>query len=117
MRPLRGSAAELKALCVFALEQPKNSRIRGGIVKLGERLYDNAAVSAILIDSAQRATPAGQVDFISPSSISIVVPANMPASKKPFINLKGHFWLRISKHFVLIILCKKQARKSISIPR
>ena len=61
---LSGSAAELKALCALAVEQPKNSRIRGGIVKLGERLDDDDAVSAILIDSAQYATPGGQADFI-----------------------------------------------------
>ena len=61
---LNGAMPELKDLCVFALEQPKNSRIRGGIVKLGERLYDDAAVAAILIDAAQHATPAGRLDFI-----------------------------------------------------
>lgn len=61
---LSGSAAELKALCLLALEQPKNSRIRGGIAKLGERMYDNDAVAVILTDSAQRATVAGRLDFI-----------------------------------------------------
>ena len=61
---LNGAMPELKDLCVFALEQPKNSRIRGGIVKLGERLYADAAVAAILIDAAQHATPAGRIDFI-----------------------------------------------------
>lgn len=61
---LNGTLAELKNLCVFALEQPKNSRVRAGIVKLGERLYDDAAVAAMLIESAQRATPGSRLDFI-----------------------------------------------------
>lgn len=61
---LSGSAAELKGLCALALEQPKNSKINSGIVKLGERLYDDDAVAAILIDSADRATPEGQLAFI-----------------------------------------------------
>ncbi len=61
---LSGSAVELKDLCAFALEQPNNSKLRGGIGKLGERLHDDAAVAAILIDAAQHATPAGRLDFI-----------------------------------------------------
>jgi hypothetical protein len=112
---LSGTTAELKALCTLALEQPKNSRISGGIVKLGGRLYDNAAVASILIAAAQRATPEGQLGFIKilrkfPSTVAEAyllsqVEAGRPELQLAVVQALADFSSDASKQ-ALLQLCK-----------